>query len=77
MEELEEISQDRDLRRIAELKDKYIRDQKNGHIGWFEEGKLNKQIEIVKELLKTNMPIEKISQVTKLEKEKIIELKKK
>ena len=77
MEELEEISQDRDLRRIAELKDKYIRDEKNGRIGWFEEGKLNKQIEIVKELLKINMPIEKISQVTKLEKEKIIELKKK
>ena len=57
MEELEEISQDKELRRIAELKDKYIR-------------------EITKELLKTNMSIEQISDVTKLNKQKIVEIEK-
>ena len=72
MEELEEISQDRDLRRIAELKDKAIRDEKNMLAHAIEDV----QIEIAKKLLKINMPTEQISEVTKLEQKKIIELKK-
>ena len=72
MEELEEISQDKELRRIAELKDKYIRDEKNMLSHALED----LQIEITKELLKTNMSIEQISDVTKLNKQKIVEMEK-
>ena len=38
MEELEEISKDEELRRIAELKEKAIKDEMNGRIRYREEG---------------------------------------
>ena len=38
MEELEEISNDRRLRIIAELKEKAIKDENNGRIRYREEG---------------------------------------
>ena len=91
MEELEEVSKIKQLRRIAELKDKAIRDEKNGlrhatedgiNIGLergrkegIKEGEKNKQIEIAKKLLKEGMSTEKISLIVGMSKEEVENLK--
>lgn len=78
MEELEEVSKIKQLRRIAELKDKAIRDEKNGLRHAKEEGlkegerKLkDEKIEIAKRLLKIGLTIEQVTEVTKLNKEEV------
>ena len=65
------ISQDKELRRIAELKDKYIRDEKN----MLSHAREDVQIEIASKLLKMSMSIEKISEVTGLDEKEIIKIK--
>ena len=85
MEELEEVSKIKQLRRIAELKDKAIRDEKNGLRHAKEEGvkegieegerKLkNEKIKIAKKLLKEGMNIEKVVLIVGLTKEEIEKL---
>ena len=85
MEELEEVSKIKQLRRIAELKDKAIRDEKNGLRHAKEEGvkegieegerKLkNEKIKIAKKLIKEGMDKEKISLIIGLSKEEIEKL---
>ena len=88
MEELEEVSKIKQLRRIAELKEKAIRDEKNGlrhakedgiNIGLErgrKEGERNSKIEIAKKLLKEGMSTEKISLIVGLSKEEIETLNK-
>ena len=87
MEELEEMSEDEELRRVAELKEKYIRDEINMRRGALEdgfnegmqkgmkegikEGEKLKQIEIAKNMLKENIPVETIAKITELTKEEI------
>ena len=78
MEELEEVIKIKQLRRIAELKDKAIRDEKNGLRHAKEEGlkegerKLkDEKIEIAKRLLKIGLTIEQVTEVTKLNKEEV------
>lgn len=78
MEELEKVSKIKQLRRIAELKDKAIRDEKNGLRHAKEEGlkegerKLkDEKIEIAKRLLKIGLTIEQVTEVTKLNKEEV------
>ena len=75
IETLEEISNDEEKERIAELRQKYIMDRKSEmrtarEIG-LEEGRKEKEIEIAKKMLNENMPIELIIKITGLSKEKI------
>lgn len=75
MNELEEMSKDEELRRVAELREKAIRDEKNGLRHAREDGlregieKNNK--EVAKKMKEKNIPIETIVEITKLTKEEI------
>lgn len=87
MEELEEMSEDEELRRVAELKEKYIRDEINMRRGALEDGfnegmqkgikeggKL-KQKEIAKNMIKNGIQINDIVKMTGLSKKEIENLK--
>ena len=86
-EKLEQLSKTEHERELAELRDKYIRDQysikKYGYLKGKEdgieegrkEGKKEKSIEIAKELLSQNVDIEIIVKSTGLTKEEIEKLK--
>ena len=80
MKELEKMSEDEELRRLAELKEKAIRDEKSAKYRWTEEGikegKKQEKIEIAKKLLELNTTIEDIIKVTELTKEEILKIKK-
>ncbi|MCI8361888.1 MAG: Rpn family recombination-promoting nuclease/putative transposase [Clostridia bacterium] len=79
MNELEEMSKDEELRRVAELREKAIRDEKNGLRHAREDGlregikegieKNNK--EVAKKMKEKHIPIETIEEITKLTKEEI------
>ena len=75
MNELEEMSKDEELRRVAELREKAIRDEKNGLRHAREDGlregieKTNK--EVAKKMKEKHIPIETIEEITKLTKEEI------
>lgn len=83
MNELEEMSEDEELRRLAELREKAIRDEKNGlrHAReegikegireGIEQGAKQQKIEIAKEMKKQNYTNEEIQKITKLTKEEI------
>lgn len=78
MEDLGEISKIKQLRRIAELKEKAIRDEQNAlaHAteDGLERGRKEKQIEIAKKLMKRKMTIEEIQEITLLPREEIEKL---
>ena len=89
MNELEEMSEDEELRRLAELREKAIRDEKNGLRHAREEG-LKEGIEegikqgigqgieqVTKKMIKLNMPVEDIINVTGLKEEEILKIKNK
>lgn len=79
MNELEEMSKDKELRRVAELREKAIRDEKNGLRHAREDGlregikegieKTNR--EVAKKMKEKHIPIETIVEITKLTKEEI------
>ena len=89
---LEEISQDEHERYLAELREKYILDQKNIEATGYdkglkqgkkegikkgrEEGKEESKKEIAKEMIKEKMPLEVISKITKIPKEELQEIQK-
>ena len=89
---LEEISQDEHERYLAELREKYILDQKNIEATGYdkglkqgkkegikkgrEEGKEESKKEIAKEMIKEKIPLEVISRITKIPKEELQEIKK-
>ena len=83
MEELEEMSKDEELRRVAELVEKGIRDEKNallhakeeGIEQGIEQGKKVRNIEITKKLIKLGSTIENIMQINGLSKEEILKIK--
>lgn len=79
MDELKELSQNEELRRIAELKEKAILDEKMARIGLTQAGKREgakeAKIEIAKKLLKMNYSIEEIMNITELTSNEIISLK--
>ena len=79
MEELEEVSKIKQLRRIAELKDKAIRDEKNGLRHAREEGRKEgreeEKIEIAKRLLKIGLTTEQVIEATEFSKEEIEKIK--
>ena len=79
MNELEEMSEDEELRRLAELKEKAIKDEKSAKYRWTEEG-IRQGIEqgiqkVAKKLLKLNIPIEDIVEATGLTENEILKLK--
>lgn len=81
--ELEQVSGDEKIRRIAELKEKYIRDEQasleyakdEGYKTGKEEGMKAGRNEIAKNMLKENLSIELISRLTSLSQEEIEKLK--
>ena len=80
MNELEKISKDKELRRVAELREKAIRDEKNGLRHAKEEG-IKEGIkegidQVAKKMLELNIPIQDIIKTTGLQEKQILELKK-
>lgn len=84
MNELEKISKDKELRRVAELREKAIRDEKNGLRHAREDGRIEgikegieQGIEqVAKKMVELNMPIQDIINATGLTEKRILELKK-
>ena len=80
--ELEKISNDERERYLAELREKYIMDQKATEDAGYDKGKKvgiaagrkEEKIEIAKEMLKKGLDIEMICDITKLTKEEIEKL---
>ena len=73
-EELEYLTGDEETKRIAELRDKGIRDYNNGIAYAEEQGMKKTKIEIAKEMLKKGFDIETISEITKLGIEEVEKL---
>ena len=73
--ELKQVSGDYELRRIAELKEKYIRDEAAALEFMLEKGQKEANIQAAKNMLELGLDIEIISKVTGLSREKILELK--
>ncbi len=71
---LRELSEEESKQQIAELREKYILDTKDIFETGIEKGISNEKINIAKKLLKINMPIKQISEITGLSEEKIKEL---
>ena len=76
MNELEKISKDKELRRVAELREKAIRDEKNGLRHAKEEGIKEGIEQVAKRMLELNIPIQDIIKTTGLQEKQILELKK-
>lgn len=82
-EKLEQISADAHEQRLADLREKYIRDQYNIEKTGFErgkskgkaEGRLDEKKEIARKMLKDNLDLALIMQYTSLTKEEIENLK--
>lgn len=74
-EKLEQISADEHEQRLADLREKYIRDQYNIEKTGFERGKSDEKKEIARKMLKDNLDIALIMQYTDLTKEEIEDLK--
>lgn len=72
--ELEKISNDEHERYLAELREKYIMDQKATEDAGYDKGKKAGIIEMAKEMLKKGLDIEMICDITKLTKEEIEKL---
>ena len=74
-EVLEEISQDEHARCLAELREKYIMNQKAIEEGGYDKGAKDKSMEIGKKLLKLGLDDSKIMETTGLTKEEIEKIK--
>ena len=79
VKKLEVMSNDGEIRRIAELREKAVRDEKatyskgveDGIEKGIEKGEINKAIEIAKNLLNIGLSVEQIEKSTGLSKEEI------
>ncbi len=82
-EKLRKLSQDKHERELADLREKYIRDQysiekygyKKGREDGMQEGKRQKAIEVAKKMLSEKVDIKIIEKVTELTKEELEQLK--
>ena len=74
-EKLDEINQSEEERRLAEIRERTIRDEMairdSGYIDGKNEGILERNKEIIKQMLKYNMSIENIIKITNLSKSEI------
>lgn len=75
-EELAYLSGEPDFQRLVEARAGFLKDQRTFEICGEEKGKKEEKINATKKLLKLNMPIEQIMEVTELTKEEIENLKK-
>ena len=81
--EVIKLSEDEKMRKLEELREKAIMDEKDifragedkGIKKGIEKGKTTERIEIAKEMLKDGMPIDKVIKLTKLTKEEIEKIK--
>lgn len=78
MEKLEEISSDEELMRLVELRRKAILDENQAkyaaRVVGREEGRQEAKIEMAKKLLKMNIELEKVIEITELTKEELEKL---
>ena len=74
-EKLDEINQSEEERRLAEIRERTIRDEMairdSGYIDGKNEGILETKKEIIKQMLKYNMSIENIVKITNISKSEI------
>ena len=75
--EMNYLTGDAEVQRLAELREKWDMDYTSGINHARKEGKAESQKQIATEMLKKKMSIELISEITKLTKEEIEELMKK
>ena len=73
-EVLDKISQDKHERYLAELREKYIMDQKAVEAAGFDKGLEHKTLELAKKMKQKNIPTETIEEITGLSKEEIKKL---
>ena len=73
--ELEKLAMNPEDRKLYELRLKAIRDEMNIRYSGYIDGKAERNIEIAKNLLKKQMPIQDIAEVTGLSIEEIEKLK--
>lgn len=73
-EELEYLVADENTRKIAELKERGIRDYYSGIKSSYEEGWLERTNFIVKKMLSEKMDIKKIASITGMSKKEILKL---
>ena len=70
MDELEEMSLDEELRRLAELKEKAIKDEKSAKLRWTEEGIKEgikqEKLEMIERLMNLGKSFEEILEITQL-----------
>ena len=78
---LRELSEEEENQRIAELREKHILDTQDIYETGIERGRIegekSEKINIAQKLLKMNMSIEKIAEITELSKAEIEKIKKK
>ena len=74
-EELEYLTGDAEIRRLAELRDKAIRDEKTNLRGAKEEGRKEEKIKIARKLIEQDVNTEIILSATGLSQKEIEELK--
>ena len=73
--EVVKMSNDDKMRKLAELREKAIRDEKSCYNTGLHEGEKKATIKIAKELLKKGMNVNEVSQITSLTVEEIEKLK--
>lgn len=76
MNELEKLSKDDELRRLAELREKAIRDEKNGLRHAREDGIKEGIEQVARRMLELNMSMQDIINATNLTEEQILNIKK-
>lgn len=75
MNELEEMSKDEELRRVAELREKAIRDEKNGLRHARQDGIKEGKEEVARKMKKEKYPDEIIAKLTELTVEEVKNIK--
>lgn len=73
--EVIKMSHDEKMRKLAELREKAIKDEKSCYNTGLREGEKIATIKIAKQLLKTGMEVDEVAQITSLSIEEIEELK--
>ena len=73
--EVIKLSEDEKMRKLEELREKAIMDEKDIFRAGEDKGKTTERIEIAKKILDMNLPIEQIIEVTSLTKEEIEAIK--
>ena len=76
VERLQEISEDEYMQRIAELREKAIRDEEAGRSWERKQGRKEANIENARKMLEERIPMQAIMRITGLSKKEIEEIQK-